>query len=128
MDENVILKEKANYIVKIRRGGKVSHVWEFEDAIIKYNDALKGWEIFTNLNASVFINGEVEIWRINQKPVKPVPPPKKEQTMIKFPSMKKPPEPPPPPATVREIYEKIYKKVDIKSLLFPDKSEIEAQA
>lgn len=128
MDENVILEDKANYIVKIRRGGKVSHVWEFEDAIIKYNDALKGWEIFTNMKASVFINGEVEIWRIDQKPVKPEPKPKKEPKMIKFPTMKKTP-PPTPPATVREIYEKIYKKVDIKSLLFPeDDDDVETEA
>ncbi len=124
--ENVWIKEPANYIVKIRRGGKVSHVWELEDAVIKFNETAKGWEIFTNKKACVFISGDVEIWRIDQKPAKPAPPPPPKKDPFKIQLRKpKPMPPPPPPKTVREIYEKIYKMLDIKSRLFPDKSEIE---
>ncbi len=125
---SVLAEGKANYIVKVRRGGIVSHVWELEDTIIRFNNEMKGWEIFTDKNAAVFVSGDVEIWRIDEKPIKPVPPPpKKEPLKISF-GKKKKVVPPPPLTTVREIYEKLYKKLDIRSRLFPDKNELEDNA
>lgn len=123
-EPSVFSKKPANYIVKVRRGNEVTHAWEFENTIIKYNETAKGWEIITNRKAHVFITGDIEIWRIEPKPVKPKPPePKKEPFTIGLPCKKKHKETIKPPTSVREIYEMLYQTFDIKSLLFPPKNK-----
>ena len=64
---SVFVKEKANYIVVVRRGGDISDVWKLEDAIIRFNEGAKGWEICTNKGANFYVGGDVEIWRIDSK-------------------------------------------------------------
>ena len=106
---SVLSNDKADYLVKVRRGGEITHVWQLKDAIIKYSETMKGWEVFIENETSWFFSGEVEIWRIPR--AQPFTQTIKKSALKKEVIQVQP--------TVLDTYLGIYKTIDVKEKLFP---------